>query len=103
MLRALLNTLLSIIGFAACLLVPVRGFTWGRAWALVVVFAVIHIVRAVRPPPPSPGLPRGRAPPAPQGGQPIIDKVFRLAFIFTYAGILGVSAMDARQWHVWPA
>src|SRR5258706_11834150 len=103
MLRALLNTFLSTMGFAACLLVPAQAFTWGRAWALIVVFAVIHIVGTIRLARASPDLLRDRARLRPQRGQPIMDKVLRLAFMMTYAGMLVVSAMDAWRWHVCPA
>jgi protein-S-isoprenylcysteine O-methyltransferase Ste14 len=103
MLRALINTLISIMGFAACLLAPVRAFAWGRAWALIVVFAVIHIIGAVRIVRANPDLLRERSRLRPQRGQPVVDKVLLLAFIATYSGMLIVSVVDARRWHIWPA
>jgi protein-S-isoprenylcysteine O-methyltransferase Ste14 len=101
--RALLNTLVSTLLFAACLIAPVHAWTWDRAWALVGVFLMIHAVGAVRITRANPDLLRERARIARQPGQPAADKVLLLAFVGTYSGMLMLSAADARRWHVWPA
>jgi protein-S-isoprenylcysteine O-methyltransferase Ste14 len=101
--RALLNTLVSTVLFAACLIAPVHAWTWDRAWALVGVFLLVHAVGAVRITRANPDLLRERARMGRQRGQPAADKVLLLAFVATYSGMLMLSAADARRWHVWPA
>jgi protein-S-isoprenylcysteine O-methyltransferase Ste14 len=103
MIRALINTAISTVMFAACLLAPVRTWTWGRAWTLVGIFGVIHAVGAIRIVRANPDLLRERARLRPQRGQPVMDKALLLAFMATYSGMLIVSVVDARRWHVWPA
>jgi protein-S-isoprenylcysteine O-methyltransferase Ste14 len=101
--RALLNTVISTVLFAACLIAPVHAWTWGRAWALVGVFLLVHAVGAVRITRANPDLLRERARMGRQRGQPAADKVLLLAFVATYSGMLMLSVADVRRWHVWAA
>jgi protein-S-isoprenylcysteine O-methyltransferase Ste14 len=100
--RAALNTLISTVLFATCLIAPVHAWSWGRAWALVGVFLFVHAVGAVRITRANPDLLRERARMGRQCRQPMLDKVLLLAFVGTYSAMLMLSAADVRRWHVWP-
>src|SRR3954471_10243635 len=101
--RAILNSVVSTLLFAACLIAPVHAWGWCRAWALVGIFLLVHAVGAVRITRANPDLLRERARMGRQPGQPMLDKVLLLAFVGTYSAMLMLAAADVRRWHVWPA
>jgi protein-S-isoprenylcysteine O-methyltransferase Ste14 len=101
--RALFNTLMSAVGFAVCVIGPAATWTWARAWGMVGVFFVVHVIGTLRIVRANPDLLRERARLGAQPGRPIADKVLLLAFTASYAGMIIVSSADGSRWHVWRA
>ena len=100
--RALFNTLISAVSFAAGVVVPAARWNWGRAWALVGVFFIVHVLGTVRIVLLNPDLLPARARVRQGPGQPIADKVLLWAFTLTYGVMLIVSSADGSRWHAWP-
>jgi protein-S-isoprenylcysteine O-methyltransferase Ste14 len=106
--RAMINTLLSTVGFAAAVILPARvwghaPWSWGRGWIMIGVFLLVHVIGTLRIVRTNSGLLHERARLGAQPGRPIADKVLLLAFTQGYAGVLVVSSGDAARWHIWPA
>ena len=97
MLRALLNTLFATLLFGAALLGPTRAWSWGRAWVLVGLYVVIHMIGTVRIVRANPSLLPERAKGPWQPGQPLSDKILLLAFMASYAGELVMTGLDRQR------
>jgi protein-S-isoprenylcysteine O-methyltransferase Ste14 len=101
--RALINTLLSSAGFAACIIIPARPWTSPRPWIMAATFLIAHFMGTIRIYRANPDLLRERARLGSHPGQPIADKLLLLAFLATYTVLLIVSSADGSRWHIWPA
>jgi protein-S-isoprenylcysteine O-methyltransferase Ste14 len=98
MFRALLNTLFATLLFGAALLGPTGAWSWGRAWVLVGLYVVIHMIGTVRIVRANPSLLPERAKAPWQPGQPLSDKILLLAFMASYAGELVLTGLDRQRW-----
>lgn len=95
--RALLRALFSTSLFGAALLGSAGTWSWHRAWVLIGLYLLVHVVGAARIVRANPGLLRERAKLPVQRDQPLSDKVLLLSFMATYAGELVLIGLDHRR------
>jgi len=101
--RALFNTLMVAAGFALCVVGPAATWTGARAWLMVGVFGIVHVIGTIRIASANPDLLRERARVGRHPGQPVADKVLLHAFSASYAAMIIVSSADGSRWHIWSA
>jgi len=83
--------------FAALIFGPAGTLAWPRGWILVAVLLAIRIWGTIAVSRAQPELLAERSKPVIQEGQPASDRALLIAFMATYAGLVGFSSADATR------
>jgi protein-S-isoprenylcysteine O-methyltransferase Ste14 len=100
--KLILSVVWNISTYGGILFLVAGRFDWWRAWVLLLVMAIATIVTMAAVLRTRPGLLKERLKGTIQRGQPNIDRVIVLLFMFTYALSIAFIPLDVFQLQIFP-
>ncbi len=82
------------------LFIPAGTMAWWRAWVIIGVISVGMLASTLRMLRSHKDLLAERLKPLLQKGQPLIDKIIVLLFLWSYLGLFSFIARDVFHWHL---
>jgi protein-S-isoprenylcysteine O-methyltransferase Ste14 len=100
--RLILGIVWNTLVFGAVLFIPAGTFNWPRAWVLLAVVFISSAVTMIAVFRTRQDLLKERLKGVIQKGQPIIDRLIVLAFIFAYGLSVALIPLDVFHYHLLP-
>src|SRR3954470_21989109 len=100
--KLFLSVVWNVSTYGGVLFLVAGRFDWWRAWVFLLVMAIATIVTMATVFRTRPGLLKERLKGTIQRGQPNIDRVIVLLFMFTYALSIAFIPLDVFQLHLFP-